>query len=290
MRKSWLSTQRCSKRKKSIAVIGAGIAGLEAAWIAAARGHSVTVYGASEEVGGKTHLHAELREGEHLSSIYDYQQLAGKQYGVNYVLDGPLDAATAAGLDADTVILATGSTMSVPGFIPDEYAEEGFVLDLRAFLASMLERKTQEAGRLVIFDQDHTEMTYAAALRLATLFNQVTIVTPRERVAADVLLLNRQSIYQQLHDARVEIITDVEPKDLERLDEGVLELVNVYNGDITELDDIAGITYSTPRVPNDQLRPVLESAGKDVVLVGDCYSPRSLLAATRQGYQVGIDI
>jgi 2,4-dienoyl-CoA reductase-like NADH-dependent reductase (Old Yellow Enzyme family)/thioredoxin reductase len=279
-----------AKKIKNIAVIGAGVAGLEAAWIAAARGHTVTVYGASEEVGGKTRLHAELREGEHLSSIYDYQQLAGKQRGVNYVLDGPLDVAEAAKLDVDTIILATGSTMSAPAFIPEEYIAEGFVLDLRALLASMLERNTHDAGRLVIFDQDHTEMTYSAALRLAKIFSHVAIVTPRERVAADVLLLNRQSIYQQLHDARVEIFTDVEPRDLDRLDEGILEIVNVYNGEITAIDNIAGITYATPRIPNDQMRPALEAAGKQVVPIGDCYSPRSLLAATRQGYQVGVDI
>ncbi len=99
-----------------------------------------------------------------------------------------------------------------------------------------------------------------------------------------------QMIYQQLHDARIEIVTDVEPKNLDKLDEGILELVNVYNGEITEVGDIAGITYATPRIPNDQLRPALEAAGKNVVLVGDCYSPRSLLAATRQGYQVGMEI
>ena len=133
-------------------------------------------------------------------------------------------------------------------------------------------------------------MTYSAALRLAKIFSHVAIVTPRERVAADVLLLNRQSIYQQLHDARVEIFTDVEPRDLDRLDEGILEVVNVYNGEITAIDNIAGITYATPRIPNDQMRLELEAAGKQVVAIGDCYSPRSLLAATRQGYQVGVDI
>jgi len=277
-------------KKKDIAVIGAGIAGLEAAWVAAARGHNVTVYGANEEVGGKTRLHAELREGEHLSSIYDYQQLAGKQRGVKYILDGPVSEAMAIGLTADTVILATGSTMSVPAFVPSEYAEEGFVPDLRTFIESMLDRKTEEEGRLVIFDQDHTEMTYHAALRLAQIFSKVTIVTPRERLASDILLLNRQSIYQQLYDAHIDIVTDCEPVNLDRLDECVLEVRNVYNGAITELDEIAAITYSTPRVPNDQLQAPLEAAGKEVILVGDCYAPNSVLAATRQGYAEAVKL
>ena len=63
-------------------VVGAGIAGLEAASTAAARGHTVTVLGRSEAVGGKTRLLASLPLGESLSSIYDYQQLAATRSGV----------------------------------------------------------------------------------------------------------------------------------------------------------------------------------------------------------------
>ncbi|MEY3137888.1 MAG: hypothetical protein RL580_1620 [Pseudomonadota bacterium] len=54
---------------KKIAIVGAGPAGMEAAWIAAARGHEVTVFGASTDVGGKTRLHAALPGGESLSSV-----------------------------------------------------------------------------------------------------------------------------------------------------------------------------------------------------------------------------
>lgn len=274
--------------RKDVAVIGAGIAGLEAAWVAAARGHRVTVYGASDEPGGKTRLHAELPGGEHLSSIYDYQQLACRQHGVRFRLGTPVDAALATRLEADAVVLATGSTPSVPPFVPREYAEEGLVLDLRALLASLRGRTTREEGRIVIFDQDHTEMTYGAALRLLERFGRVSIVTPRERIAADVALLNRQAIYQQLFDRRVEIVTNVEPRSLDGLEDGRLSLFNVYNGDATALGDVVAVTYATPRVPNDGLRAPLEAAGREVHLAGDCYAPRSALAATRQGYEVGM--
>ena len=56
------------------------------------------------------------------------------------------------------------------------------------------------------------------------------------------------------------------------------------------LDDVAAVTYATPRVPDDQLRAALEAAGREVHLVGDCYAPRSVLAATRQGYEVGMAV
>ena len=49
-------------RTRRVVVVGAGVAGLEAAWVAAARGHEVTVLGRSREAGGKARLRASLPE------------------------------------------------------------------------------------------------------------------------------------------------------------------------------------------------------------------------------------
>ncbi len=45
--------------RRRVVVVGGGVAGLEAAWVAAARGHEVTLFGASGDLGGKTRLHGE---------------------------------------------------------------------------------------------------------------------------------------------------------------------------------------------------------------------------------------
>lgn len=275
-----------ARKLRKVVVVGAGIAGLEAAWVAAARGHDVTLIGGSDEVGGKTRLHASLPGGENLSSIYDYQLLAGKRHGVRYVLGEMATAALIAEHAPDLVLLATGAQMRTPAFVPREYIDEGLILDLRSLAQATLNRSGRESGRLVILDRDHTEMTYAAADRLSRLFEHITIVTPRERIASDCSLVNRQEIYQRLHDRHIEIMTCVEPQSLQGLEDATLTVANVYNGLETVLEDIAAITYSTARVPADELKAPLEALGMPVLTLGDCHAPRSVLAATRQGYEV----
>jgi len=277
-------------RQKRITVVGSGIAGLETAWTAAARGHAVTVLGMSGEPGGKTRLHAELPGGENLSSIYDYQYLTGKKFGVDFQLDSGGTIEEVLSTRPDEVVLATGSRMLPPAFVPREYADEGFVEDLRTFILPFIGKQSREPGRAVLFDQDHTEMTYAAAELMAANFEQVTIVTSRERIATDCSLVNRQEIYQRLYDRGVEIVTSCVPVGLDELEDAELRLANVYSGVEQVLTDIASITYSTARAPLDQHRAALMAADLQVHTVGDCHAPRSVLAATRQGYQLGISL
>ena len=279
-----------TKRPFKILVVGSGVAGLESAWVAAARGHSVTVLGSENLLGGKTRLHACLPGSENLSSVYDYQYTAGKREGVNYILDHQASVEDIRTLEPDRIILATGATMLVPEFVPKDYVQEGFVRDLRSLVAYIIERKFNDDGRIIVFDRDHTEMTYAAAEFFCDRFAEVIIVTPRDRIASDCSLINRQKIYHRLHSRGVKIIANHEPINCDRLDQGLLAIRNVYNNSIEELHDISAITYSNSRTPNDELLEPLKNAGFDIVCVGDCFAPRSLLAATGQGFSVGCDI
>ncbi len=284
----WWPTPVASDARRRIVVVGAGVAGMEAAWIAAARGHEVTVFGAGTEPGGKTRLHAALPGGENLSSIYDYQQLSGKraglqmEFGVHATLDDVL------GLSPDAVVLATGSRMIWPHQLVDELREEGLVPDLREMLLPLLDHTGRESGTLVIFDHDHTAGTYASALHLKRIFERVLLVTPRERLAQDEPLVTRQVIYEHLHRSGVEMLLHSEPAAGTDFADGTLTLVNVYTGEPTVIDDLAAFTYATPRAPDNALEHALRARGMDVHLVGDCFTPRTVLAATGEGYRTGM--
>ena len=282
----WWPAKAATRRR--IVVVGAGVAGMEAAWVAAARGHEVTVLSASAEVGGKARLHALLPGGESLSSVYDYQRLAATRAGARFEfgLRAGLDDVLA--LRPDAVVLACGATPSWPAWLPGEYRGEGLFPDIREAAASLVARGTRETGTAVVVDQDHTAFTYATAEMLLKRFTRVVLVTPRPGLAAEEPLVNRQGIYRRIYGKGVEVLTLSEPVFGDEFADGVLETRHVLGGASQRIENVALLTYATARVPDDALAAPLRAAGIELRLVGDCYAPRSMLVATGEGHRVGL--
>lgn len=270
-----------------IVVVGAGIAGLEAAMTAAGRGHQVTVLG--QAAGGKAQLQSRLRVSESLSSIADYQTTQLQKMGVRLRLGASARIEDIAALQPDAVVLATGATMVWPHCLPGRLRDEGWVKDLREVLPEVLDIHDPQPGTAVLFDMDQTEGTYAAAELLRDKFGRVVILCARESVAQDVALVVRQRVQRRFMERGIEVIPQVEPVWTDAMeDEGRLGYRSIFGGVLRYLDDVVLLTYATPRRPNLDLLPALRALGVPVHPIGDAKWARDPMSATAEGYAVGL--
>lgn len=267
-----------AEKQRQVVVVGAGPAGLEAAWVAAARGHAVTLFGASDTPGGALSLEAELPGRAEMARIVDYQAGMCARHGVTLKLGAPASAADVRALNPDAVVLATGALQRYPTTLDPT---SGPAVSARDYIASDGRVYRGARGTVVLFDQDHTAGTYGVADRLAEEFARVILITPRPEVAKGVNYCSAIGVMRRLYGAGVEIRPATEPV---RLHGGVLEVYNPYSETADQITDVDLLIYATPRTATDDL--AAELSDLELHLIGDCGSPRNLTAAIHGGHAV----
>jgi len=265
---------------RHVVVVGAGPAGLEAAWVAAARGHRVSLLGAGDAPGGKLRMEASLPGRGEMLRVVEHQRQQAERHGVALQLGRVADAAAVRALKPDAVILASGATLQPVPLTGDDSVP---AIDGRGYLDGLA--SPAGSGLAVLYDHDHTAATYGLADLLAERFARLVLLTPRPQLAQGVNYCSAIGVHRRLYDAGVEILTAHRPAATAN---GALACENVYTGQRHHLADVDLMVYVTPRAAQDELAGGLD--GLESHLVGDCMSPRNLLAAIHEGHAAGLRV
>ncbi|MCC6532383.1 MAG: FAD-dependent oxidoreductase [Burkholderiales bacterium] len=128
-------------KPRKVLVAGGGPGGMEAARVAALRGHEVELYESEPQLGGQLRLASLLRP--EYESLVTYLSAQLGKLGVKVTLGRKVDAKLVAESKPHVVIVATGATSSVPSIPGIDRANVISVADIRA----MLRGKVHGAGR-----------------------------------------------------------------------------------------------------------------------------------------------
>jgi N-methyl-L-proline demethylase len=171
-----------AKNKKNVVVVGAGPAGLEAARVASARGHAVTVFEAAGEPGGQVRLTARTKRRAEMIGIIDWRKAQCDQQGVTFRFNSWAEQADIAALSPDVVVIATG------GIPHTEVLKSGNDLVCSAW--DILSGDVKPGQNVLLYDDagDHTALQ--AAEVIANSGARVEIMTPDRSFAPDVMGMN----------------------------------------------------------------------------------------------------
>lgn len=266
---------------RRVVVVGGGVAGLEAARVAALRGHTVTILEREAQCGGQLVLARRAPGREEIGAVVDNLMRALARLPVELVTSVEATAETVLSLAPDAVVLATGSTAFVPMELDDGY---GRLVSTREALDGAM-----VGDPCLVFDTRGDMAGPTTAEFLARSGRRVALVTSHPAFGAGIEPMTRRLLHERLAECGVDILADHRVAALTEI--GVL-VRHTVSGRETLLPDVATVVAATGARPADGLRAALlaERPLLPVHPVGDARSPGQIDAAIHDGHFVARSI
>jgi 2,4-dienoyl-CoA reductase-like NADH-dependent reductase (Old Yellow Enzyme family)/thioredoxin reductase len=193
---------------KKVVVVGAGAAGLEAARVAAERGHSVTVLEAASQAGGQVRLAAQNPRRKELIGIVDWRLGELERLGVEVRYDVWAEKDDVLALSPHVVVIATGGLPQNPPL------EAGG--DLVTSSWDILSGAAKPAEHALVYDDNGSHQGMSAAEMIANAGSKLELISPERFFSPEMGGMNHVPYMRAFHEKGVRVTINTRVKSVRR--------------------------------------------------------------------------
>jgi NADPH-dependent 2,4-dienoyl-CoA reductase/sulfur reductase-like enzyme len=277
-----LFPERKTQLPKRVLVIGAGVTGLEAARAAAARGHQVEMWEKAAQIGGQMSLAIAAPDKKEVEPILSYRKGLLQELGVRVRTSMKVTMTAVRAYAPDFVIVATGVA---PRAHPFDVSQLTSSIAVRHAWDALSDPLQLAAARRITIIGGGMVGAETADL-LSEQGKQCTIVEMLGTIASGMARNNRMELVERLAARGTQMLTRVK---VERAIGNTLTLRS-DDGTARDIDVGDALIFATGPAPVRDVVPLLEEAGVDYELAGDCYRPGDFLSCLRDGWLAALSV